>query len=451
MQYFPNSVIDWLEEILARRFGVAVILISSKKGYVDVKLSGAEGIVRIISDAETFTRQDSEIPCGEWDAEKYGWTSALGKPLPTPGLPSPTGNLVEIMEGGFVLKYDILGLAYWVLTRQEEIGSKHLNRYGNFPVERSHAFKNGYLERPIVDEWLCLLSEIIKRNWSSVPLKNNRPSVNVSHDVDQPSRYAFRGIIGLMRGMAGDIIKRGDFRAFFAPVIKAKTRKKLHINDPFNTFDWLMDVSERKNLVSCFYFIPFRNYSSYDCDYELSNPAILELLKRINSRGHRIGLHPSYNSFRDKEKIIKEADRLRSVCRDIGIRQAEWGARMHFLQWEQPTTLRALDSAGLDYDNTLTYAERPGFRCGTCFEYPAIDPITHERLKIRIKPLIAMECSLLASEFLGLGVGAQAYQKFSELKKTCFSVGGEFSLLWHNSELSQNKEKRLYEAVVNND
>src|SRR5690606_9247845 len=134
-----------------------------------------------------------------------------------------------------------------------------------------------------------------------------------------------------------------------------------------------------------------RTDPSKDADYELEHPAIRELMRRIHKRGHEIGLHPSYNSFQSPETIQQEAQRLRKVMQEEGITQKALGGRMHFLRWQHPETLQACNDAGMTYDSTLSYADLPGFRCGSCFEYPAFNPVTQQLLDIRIRPLIAME------------------------------------------------------------
>jgi len=65
-------------------------------------------------------------------------------------------------------------------------------------------------------------------------------------------------------------------------------------------------------------------------------------------------------------------------------------------RWEQ---------AGFQYDSTLSYADRPGFRCGTCHPYPMFDPMAQRPLRLIQRPLIAMECSVIAPRYLGLGYG----------------------------------------------
>lgn len=272
--------------------------------------------------------------------------------------------------------------------------------------------------------------------------------MKVSHDVDAPSRYGFGSAKSILKSMAGDVIKRRDIKgAMIAPWVRLNSGQKLHPADPFNTFDWLMDVSEANNLTSAFYFICGRT-SKLDASYEPEHPAIRELMRRMHQRGHEIGLHPSYGTYQKPQLIKQEADRLRAVLQDEGIKQNEFGGRMHYLRWEHPTTLQAWNDAGMTYDTTLSYADLPGFRCGTCFEYPAFNTITQQSLQIRIRPLIAMECTIIADRYMGLGYGAEAENKFAGLKDTCRRVSGCFTLLWHNSHFGSQSDRDMYVKVL---
>lgn len=121
---------------------------------------------------------------------------------------------------------------------------------------------------------------------------------------------------------------------------------------------------------------------------------------------------------------------------------------MHYLRWQQATTLQAWNDAGMAYDSTLGYADRPGFRCGTCFEYFGFVPETQKMLETRIRPLIAMECSVMDNAYLGLTNNQAAKDKFLELKINCFKLGGCFSMLWHNSYFANDINlKELYEHI----
>lgn len=449
MPKFTTAALKWLNIILEERFGHTFTLEQGQSG-LKLSLNNVSlGYILFPKLEEAFHLSRSDFPCSHWDADKADWVSVLEKPLFAPSVNEISEPLIEEKNGFFVINYDILGLTYWMLNRIEEIGRTDLDNHGRFPATASHAYKHGYLERPIVDEWLHILGQVIQRTWPTLELKQHYFTMKVSHDVDAPSRYGFGSAKSIVRSMAGDILKRQDFKsALAAPLIRLNSSKRLHPADLFNTFDWIMQQSEKHNLVSAFYFICGRTDTSKDADYEPEHPAIRDLMNRIHMRGHEIGLHPSYNSFQNPEVIQNEADRLRNIMQEEGIIQNVLGGRMHYLRWEHPHTLQAWNNAGMSYDTTLSYADLPGFRCGTCFEYPAFNPATQQLLQIRIRPLIAMECTVIAKRYMGLGYTDVAVAQFEQLKDTCRKVGGCFTLLWHNSHFNSSKDKLFYLRLI---
>lgn len=435
----------WLQVILQERFGQSFTLKVDTHGCWMLSFSDTEPIITFTTDRDTFNRADSNLECTNWDATAEGWTSILGLPLPAPGAASLPSPLITATDQGMHMAYDLLGLTYWILSRQEEVGRRDLDDHDRFPATSSHAYKHGYLERPVVDEWLYILEQVIQRTWPGIVLKKHSFRIKVSHDVDQPSLYAFKSWSTIARMMAGHLIKRHDVAAFFtAPYVKLASTTELIAADPYNTFDWLMDVSEKNNLQSAFYFICGRSNPVRDADYEPGHPIIRKLMRRIHERGHEIGLHPSYETFKNPKLLKGEFDHLKRVCADEGIQQTEWGGRMHYLRWHQPTTMNAWSDAGLSYDCTLGYADRPGFRCGTCHEYPGFDPVRQQQLSLRIRPLVAMECSVIDESYAGLGLTSAATEMINTLKKRCALVNGVFVLLWHNSYLQKKRLPEMY-------
>ena len=121
---------------------------------------------------------------------------------------------------------------------------------------------------------------------------------------------------------------------------------------------------------------------------------------------------------------------------------------MHYLRWKTPTTLYGWEQAGMTYDSTLSYADHAGFRCGTCQEYPAFDPASYTCFNLRIRPLIAMEGTVIGKGYMGLGLTPSANEKFLQLKKACRNVEGKFTLLWHHPGFADQKEREMYEEIV---
>ncbi|MCG8295047.1 polysaccharide deacetylase family protein [Pseudomonas entomophila] len=441
---WPNlAILRWLESLLGERFGLEVVL-TRQGGRLHLSLPGRPGcIVFAVNDSDLA----GSIPVASWPAKEEGWQPVWLDELKAPGVSSLRSPLIVQTPEGMDVDYDVLGFVYWMLARCEEVTSGVMDEHGRFPARASHAFQQGYHDRPIVDEWLALLGQMICRQWD-VTVSQRPFTVLVSHDVDEPSRYAFRSFKGLIRAMGGDLLRRKNpLAALRAPWLKLASRRRISTLDPSNTFDWLMAESERRGMVSAFYFICGRTDPGKDADYEIEHPAMRSLLREIHGRGHEIGLHPSYGTFLSPDALELEAARLRQVCAEEGVLQAQWGGRMHFLRWRHPITLNAWEQAGMAYDSTLGYAELPGFRCGTCHEYQAFDPVALRPLNLRIRPLIVMDVTLLSSSYLGLAE-EEAYQLSMGLRDACKAVGGNFTLLWHNSNLQSVEERRLYSRIL---
>lgn len=347
------------------------------------------------------------------------------------------------------MHYDVLGLAYWMLSRREEVGSKALDRHGRFPATASHAWRHGYLDRPIVDEWFDVLRELMVVTWPELPLRRHCYGLTLSHDVDTPARYGLVSLTRLAAIMLLDLLRdrERDRQALLqAPSIWAASRQRLDPRDPYNTFDWIMERSEEMGLRNAFYFICGHTDRRRDGHYHPEDPAILDLMCRIHERGHEIGLHPSYNTFLDPAALRAEADRLRRACERAGISRPSFGARMHYLRWRMPATLHGLEAAGLVYDTSLGYADQPGFRCGTCHEYQAFDPVLERPLNLRIRPLIVMEATVMGR--LDPDSIPQAETRLQRLMDACRRAGGHFTLLWHNTMLEQPYQRQLYDRVL---
>lgn len=387
----------------------------------------------------------SRLP--NWNPSASGLRATLTAPTIPVLFGTPQFHVDE--EGHGHLGLDVIGSAFFMLSRYEELVVSERDEHDRFPARASIAFREGFLQRPIVDEYVEILWAAIEKLWPDFERAPRRFATRVTHDVDAPARDAFRSWTGLIRAAAGDILRR---RALGKPLrrirIRAASRRCIHPADEYNTFDWIMESSEKLGLRSAFYFICGRTHPRYDAQYEIGYPSIRKLLRTIYDRGHEIGLHPSYGTYKSPASIFAEATALKRTCSEEGIEQAEWGGRMHFLRWEMPTTLRAWDQAGMSYDSTLGYADLPGFRCGTCREFPAFDAEERRRLELVIRPLVAMECTVIADRYMGLGLSAAACEKFLELKNACRIMGGTFTLLWHNTLLVTPQERELYQAVL---
>lgn len=369
--------------------------------------------------------------------EISGWLPVLfGRPL------GPDTYWAED-ETGARLGLDVFGSAFFMLTRYEELARPVRDRYGRFPATASLALQEGFLERPIINEYLEILWRAMKRLWPGLARTPRGFRLVLSHDVDLPFfdcprqllRVGFQDLVcrrapGLAVGRLGSFLsaRRGEVEG-----------------DPYNTFDRLMSHSEQLGVTSAFYFIADHTGGRVDGTYRLEDPPIRALMAEIHARGHEIGLHPSYHTYRDGAQLAREFLRLRTALASVGVEQERWGGRQHYLRWENPTTWRNWEDAGLDYDATLAYADRVGFRCGTCYEFPAFDLLERRRLALIEAPLTVMDITLTV--YMGLSLPS-AVEKLLGISRLCRMFGGNFALLWHNSSLLLEEQKRWYAIAL---
>lgn len=375
------------------------------------------------------------------------WRNPLGVDAAEPDIPVIFASGVRPPEACELhLPIDIFGGIFFLLSRYEEaVEGASSDRFGRFPATASLAFRESFLERPIVDEYVEILWAMLQRLRPGLQRRERRYSIHMSHDVDVPFLGCGVPTGRLVRGAAGDIIVR--LSPSQAVRRLASSLLRLPDTDPGNTFGFLMDLSERAGLVAEFYFMATDRTCPLDATYGLEDPEIEGLMSAIHSRGHRIGLHPGFETFMDAAKTKEEFERLLRSCDRLGIRQDRWGGRQHCLRWRNPDTWQNWEGAGLDYDGSVGFADHVGFRAGTCREFPVFNVVTSRMLTLREKPLIAMEKTLLDRAYMGLGRD-ECLGKLETLAETCRKFGGTLSLLWHNTSVVTTAEQRLYGQVL---
>ncbi len=346
------------------------------------------------------------------------------------------------------LGLDIFGTVFFFLTRYEEaaLQGRLGGEAGRFPASASTAVRGGFVDRPIVNEYVDVLSGALSRLWPGLEQRKRQFRTILTHDVDAPFEYAFASAARVVRSAARALRDHGIRAALERFPLWYRVRNGDPAADPYATFDWIMDTSEHHGLRSAFYFIT--EQGPMDADYTLDHPWISGMIRSMAERGHEVGLHGSFDSYDDGARLAREFGKLNAVCERHGVRQDAWGGRQHFLRCRVPGTLQNWCDAGLAYDSTLAFAEVAGFRCGTCWEFTPFNLRTRKPIGIRERPLVVMECSVTDAAYMGLGLGAEAFAAIAKIKDACRKYDGDFTLLWHNSRLADPASREFYREVI---
>lgn len=355
---------------------------------------------------------------------------------PEDDLPVIYGNdQLDVSENDIYCGIDILGSCFFMLTRWEEFVNKTRDFHNRFPASASLAYKFGFLDRPVVNEYIEMLWNMLKFLGYEGERKQHKYEMLLTHDVDVPFKY--KDLKTGIREIGGDILKR---HSLSLAIRNTLSKLKSHINpkqDPFYTFDFLMEQSEKLGLKSHFFFMG-GGITDYDNCYNLYSKKNQQLVKEIQNRGHIIGFHPSYGAYNNSEQWKKEKDNVEKAL-NLKVKCG----REHYLRFEAPFTWQIWEDNDMEWDTTLSYADHEGFRCGTCWEYPVFNFITRKQLKLREKPLIVMEGSLFTYQ---PDISSDKYfqERVKALKNKCKKYKGTFVYLWHNSTLINQARKNIY-------
>ena len=220
-------------------------------------------------------------------------------------------------------------------------------------------------------------------------------------------------------------------------------RSKLNISDPFDTYDFLMSESEAIGVQSRFFIKTGHTSQRYDNFHNWNSKKLSTLLDSIRNRGHLLGHHPSYETYNKLDAHLEEVERFKevaSVTKDLHSRQ-------HFLRWAFPDTLHLNTQLGIAADYTLGFNDRIGFRCGTSHGFAAFNLVDNTETTLYFKPLIFMECALLAK----IQTGSYIYETYNatrEVIEHCRVHQGTFSFVWHNSHFKNKADYNFYQHLM---
>lgn len=387
------------------------------------------------------------IPSGFFDADVYGTPRSL------PALPLPTlaeGDHLPVLFGRpeiarrghtVIVHADLIAGAYFLLSRYEEWMRPDVRDvHGRFPGGESLPHRAGFLRRPIVDAYGRLLRRLLREAGGQAPEPPaGLRQINLTHDVDAPffcrtwrsiARETLRGnFVGAWRGRFGRLE-----------------------DDPYYTFPWMLTQDDRMRTIfgtdRCHPILFFRAGGRDTEDrphYDLQSKDIRALLDLCRAYRAEIGLHASYEAGRRPELIASEKQIL-----EAAIGQAVTLNRHHFLALREPADMEALEAAGITDDYTMGYADQVGFRLGTARPVRCIHPATRRLSRtLTLHPLTVMECTLSATRYMHLDE-SDALRLTLDLAKETHRVGGELTLLWHNTSASPRAGylRNLYSKVL---
>ncbi|HEY4800097.1 MAG TPA: polysaccharide deacetylase family protein [Bacteroidia bacterium] len=332
---------------------------------------------------------------------------------------------------------DIFSASFFLATRYEEYLPFTTDQYGRFSARQCLAYQNGLLQKPLINIWAKEIQNKISERYPSFSLPQKKYSHLPTIDIDNAYAFLGKGFLRTAGGYLKAAIKfdRNDLQ-------KRKNVLSGKEKDPFDTYDLQFSIHKRYNLKPVYFFL-LGDWAEHDKNLSYADPLMQALIKKIAQHAET-GIHPSYASNRNPEKIKIEKERLGSLSgRSIH------KSRQHFLKLRFPHTYRNLIAAGITDDYSMGFADEPGFRAGICTPYKFYDLEKEEETDLTIHPFAIMDGTF--NNYLKI-TPEQAIEKVKLISNEIKNVNGQFVSVWHNEILGDWREWKgwggFYEKVI---
>ena len=323
-----------------------------------------------------------------------------------------------------------IGKCFYWLSRYEEYIAKPEK------FDKHNRFLGSDLDysKPIVDEICIEIQKKIKSKFSEIYFKQRVLKQINTHDVDYTWKYLNHSTKVKFGSLFKKIIK-GNFSEAKQQIKILNQKEK----DPYDTFDYLKDLAEKHQIETVFFWL-LGDYSNFDKNHHWKNNAQKDLMNNISTWA-KIGIHPSYQSNFEENKLTTEINRLEKI-----INQPIKKSRQHFIKLNFPYTYQQLLINEISEDYTMGFPHQLGFRAGTSTPFKWFDLSTNRQTLLTIYPFVAMDVTL--KNYLKL-TPQQALEEIKRLKQTIKATNGTFITLFHQSNLNEDwaEWRKVYESI----
>ncbi len=363
----------------------------------------------------------TQVISNEWiiEGKQYPLYAIFGKPTWTE------------TKDEIIVEADIIAATFFMLTRWEETLAGERDKHQRFLGKNSLAYQNGFLEKPIVNQYVEIVWAFLQKSKITQTRKQRTFEIVPTHDVDIP--FLFPSFMYGLRTIARYLISP----TYFWDGINY-LKFYLKGEDPYDTHEVFLEGAEKLGVKAHFFFMA-GCHNRFDPRDQLAHPKVKALIEKIKKRGHQIGLHPSYKSYDDPTIFSQEKKRLEKVAG-----QKVTTGRQHYLRFKNPTTWNLWENENMKWDSTMSYADEIGFRNGVCYPFPVFDIFARKKLNLLERSLILMEGTLGLYMDISLD---KAKGRVGELINQVKKYDGDFVFLWHNSSLNLRQYSK-YNSIL---
>jgi len=330
------------------------------------------------------------------------------------------------------LPYDIFAASFYLLSRYEEYLPHVKDDYGRFLATESLAFKEDFLQEPVVDVWAYKLKTILQERFPEFVFPKRQYKIEPIIDIPCAYKYRYKGLLRTIGGLFGDIF-RLKFQQFYERLLVLLGFKK----DPHDVFNWLVNRQKSVPFKFTFFFL-IGAYSTYDKNISVNKKQFVALIKSVSDYCN-IGLKASYLSL-DNLNILKREKKKMEAVTNVKLK----AIRNSHSKLNLPESYRNAVELEITQEHTMGYVNALGFRAGTCSPFQFYDLDYEVQTPLQIHSYHCMDFTLLKHH--SQLDKQQTLERFiNNIKK----VDGTFSPVFHNYSLSDDDTWKGFKVLFN--
>lgn len=334
--------------------------------------------------------------------------------------------------------FDIFAAIFFFITRYEEYLPHKKDIYGRYAHENSTAFKEEFLNRPLVNIWLEDFRKLLGEKAPQFLTPRRSFSFQPTYDIDMAWSFRNKGF-KRNTGAILSLLLKAKFRRVVQRIRVLRKKRP----DPFDAYEWMADLHNHYRLKPIYFFLVAQQKAKYDRNIDVENKEFQALIQSLAST-NKVGLHPSWASGDTPHLLTREKQWLEKITEhpvDV--------SRQHYIRFEMPATYRRLLSLDITSDFSMGYGSINGFRASIATPYYWYDLKNEEPTKLIIYPFCFMDANACYEQHLS---PKEALAELKQYYNAIKSVNGTMVTIWHNSFLGSDQEfegwREVYEEFV---
>ncbi|WP_053991447.1 polysaccharide deacetylase family protein [Mangrovimonas sp. TPBH4] len=330
------------------------------------------------------------------------------------------------------LPFDIFAAAFYLLCRYEEYLPHVKDPYGRFVAKESLAYKNGFLNQPVIDIWAYKFKAVIQGQFESFQFPERSYKVQPVIDVPMAYYYKQKGLLRTIGGTMSDLF-RFKLKSVYTRFLVMFGFKR----DPYDNFKWIINRQKQfKERFIVFFLIG--DFSTYDKNINVNKKKFMSLIKSVADYC-KVGLKVSYFALDNNEALKKEKAKMEAIT-NYNLE----ASRNSFSKINLPETYRSLIELEVKQDFTMGYINELGFRASTCTPFQFYDLDYEIQTPLQINSFHCIDFALLKKQsFL------DKKEELQRLMHSVQKVNGTFTPIFHNYTFSEDHRWKGFRELFN--